>query len=497
MIGHTCSLKGRLVNGWALLALFLVLVIIGCGDDGEGAATASGEYDRWGGWRAVKGVATGRFRVEQIDGVWWLVTPAGHGFFSTGVDYVTPAGDFSPPLGTAPYHRNIIARHGSETAWAEQTLARLREWRFNTLGAWSPHELFAGGIAYAVTLRFSAHAPAVPGLPPGIVTDRPVRDYFDASFEAAAVAEAEGAAGCAADPWCIGVFTDNEIALGHGIAQPLPFMDAYLRLPAGAPGKRALQEFLARRYANDIDAFNESWGLALASFEQIQQLSNLAPAPSTPPIPPADPPLRLADRRTFDAHVAARFYQVAHDALRGLSPELLILGSRLLLYSARPEVVEAIAPFVDVLSVNYYELTPATLNVMRGLALEYAIPFGELFDDLDAMHEISGKPLLIGEFTYRAADSGLPNTFPPFFLTLATQAERARAAADYVGRVLDRPYMIGAHWFQYFDQPATGRFDGENQNLGLVTITDDPWPELTARFRTMNAEAARRHGGQL
>jgi hypothetical protein len=42
------------------------------------------------------------------------------------------------------------------------------------------------------------------------------------------------------------------------------------------------------------------------------------------------------------------------------------------------------------------------------------------------------------------------------------------------------------------DQPATGRFDGENQNFGLVTIADDAWLEVTDRLRTVSGSAAQR-----
>ena len=45
--------------------------------------------------------------------------------------------------------------------------------------------------------------------------------------------------------------------------------------------------------------------------------------------------------------------------------------------------------------------------------------------------------------------------------------------------VISKPYMVGAHWFQYVDEPITGRaFDGENANIGFVTVADIPYPEL-------------------
>ena len=42
------------------------------------------------------------------------------------------------------------------------------------------------------------------------------------------------------------------------------------------------------------------------------------------------------------------------------------------------------------------------------------------------------------------------------------------------------PYVLGADWFQYFDEPTHGRGDGENFNFGLVDIHDQPYEELTS-----------------
>lgn len=456
------------------------------------AAAPDPGYDSWGGWQGISTTATGRFRTERIDGVWWLITPAGHGFFSVGVDHLRPGGDFSPPLGTAPYHDNIIAKYGSEAGWATATLPRLHDLGVNTIGAFSEPARFPNAIAYTVTLALAASAPAVPGVPPPLVA-RVTRDYFDPAFASGVAANvASAAAPCAADPWCIGVFTENELGLNQSLAAVLPYLDAYLLLPAGAPGKVAAQAFLAARYGDDVAAFNAVWGTALASFDDVQSLAALSPAPASPPARPTGSAAQIADRRAFDAYVAARFHQVTHDALRALSPDLLILGSRLLILSTRPEVVAAIAPYVDVLTVNYYAIDPSILAIAPDYPGDYGLPLTRMFDDLDAMQRIAGKPILIGEYSYRAADAGLPNTVPPFFPTLPTQVARAQALGTYLRRVLARPYLVGAHWFQYMDQPATGRFDGENQNFGLVNINDDPWPEVTDRLRTVTASAAAR-----
>ncbi|HLJ55030.1 MAG TPA: hypothetical protein VKT77_08305, partial [Chthonomonadaceae bacterium] len=47
--------------------------------------------DRFGGWTdGPKRKATGWFRAEKVDGRWWLVTPDGDLFFSTGIDCMQP-----------------------------------------------------------------------------------------------------------------------------------------------------------------------------------------------------------------------------------------------------------------------------------------------------------------------------------------------------------------------------------------------------------------------
>ena len=62
---------------------------------------------------------------------------------------------------------------------------------------------------------------------------------------------------------------------------------------------------------------------------------------------------------------------------------------------------------------------------------------------------------------------GLPNTNGAGPL-VPTQAERAAAYRRYVAVALSQPTIVGFHWFEHADQPAEGRFDGENSNFGIV-----------------------------
>jgi hypothetical protein len=46
--------------------------------------------------------------------------------------------------------------------------------------------------------------------------------------------------------------------------------------------------------------------------------------------------------------------------------------------------------------------------------------------------------------------------------------------------------VVGAHWFQYYDEPKNGRGDGENYNFGLVDTSNRPYTELLDRGKSLD-----------
>jgi len=435
------------------------------------------EMDRYGGWKQIAAQATGRFRVESIEGVWWFITPAGHAYYCAGVTGFDPFGDFAPALGTSPYHDHVLAQYGSEAAWAEVAQDRFRAWNLNCVGGWSDTALFSDRIPYAVNGSFMSRAPAVPGWPAGL-TGKTMHDVFDPGFPANAALHAQGFASCAQNPWCIGVYSDNELAFGPGIFQVGTWVDAFMTLPAGAPGKLALQQFFEARYAGDLQLFNQVWGTQLADFDGLQALGALGGNIYT------EPPERQQARQAFLGSVAARYFEVVHDALRALSPELLILGARFSPPFTSRRVIEASGPFVDVVSLNDYEFHPGILALVANLAELGNLFLDGPFTDLDTVYELTGKPLMITEYFYRLARSG--GSLPPGLPEVADETERIAAYTRYQDEMLARPFMIGTHWFEWTDQPVEGRSDGENQLIGLVDIDDEPYPGLTERMTLVN-----------
>ena len=75
------------------------------------------------------------------------------------------------------------------------------------------------------------------------------------------------------------------------------------------------------------------------------------------------------------------------------------------------------------------------------------------------------------------------------FIDDKSEERQAAAYDEYVQSCFDAPYIVGQHWFEYVDQPIGGRFDGENNNFGLVTVEDEPYDDFVEPVTVTNARA--------
>lgn len=479
------------------LCLLAGIALGACGDSSGGPDQTQSEdacqstplrgygFDRYGGWKGIHRAGTGRFAVAEVDGRWWLFTPDGNAFFANGASGIEPVGDRIMGTSTSPYHDAIIAKHGSEEAWAGATFTRLCQLGMRTLGGWiglADVELFHGRIAYTVNYDAYRAMPEVPTAPPSL---QPRRDVFVPDAEARAVRSADQGlvANCAVDPWCIGVFVENEVPYAPALFSGGSHVDVYLSQPAGAPGKLALQEFLSARYGGDLAQFNGVWNTALESWDDLQNLSELGDCAVDSAGWQDDicflrerPGTRLEDRIAFEAEVAGRIARIADEALDALAPGMLNLGPRLVVSPYPPAIVKALSEPVDVVSVNNYDVEALANAILPDDIREALEAMGALgfdpFGRLQQVHAITGKPIIVSEWFYRRLRPGV-FTLPPFLPEVPDGAAQAAAVTNYLGHLLDMPFIVGEHWFQWQDQPIEGRFDGENQLIGIVDINDD------------------------
>ena len=92
--------------------------------------------------------------------------------------------------------------------------------------------------------------------------------------------------------------------------------------------------------------------------------------------------------------------------------------------------------------------------------------------------------MINGEFHFGALDRGM---FHTGLVPTKNQGERAACYKAFVTACLRNPRYVGTHWFQWRDQALTGRGDGENYQIGFLTVTDQPYPELVQAAREIAA----------
>jgi hypothetical protein len=290
----------------------------------------------------------------------------------------------------------------------------------------------------------------------------PMPDPFDPRFAEAADRMARNAAArFAGDPWLIGYFVDNELSWGRSTpAYPEQYYaPAINALAAGrqSPANSAFIADLTQTY-HEPERLAEAWGIPLNSWNDLGTAGFALPRKAF------DNPAVLGDLAAFSRRFADAYYRTVAEALRRHDPDHLYLGSRFAWQTA--EAVEACARWCDVVSFNRYR---------RSIANDPA--------EWAKFHAL-GKPALIGEFHFGSVDRGL---FWEGLVGVGKESERGPAYARYLRAVADNPDFVGAHWFQYLDEPLTGRtLDGENAHIGFVTVTDAPYESLVDAARTAN-----------
>ena len=443
----------------------------GSGDDDDSAAdpctAPEGEitFDAYGGDERVQLEASGFFRAEKVCERWWLVTPDGHPFYSHGVNNITPYGNTGLETGVANYAETVAAEYESLDAWADATVERLTGWSLNTAGCWSNADLMFPRMPYAYSL----------GLASDDWVEGTVADYFDPDWIAEVEATAAAAADRADDPNLVGYFIDNEIRWGPDWRGFDTLLQLYLALPAGAAGKEVAVQLLLDELG-DVDGVNAALGTAFADEDAMREATDGWDALDH------DCGATAADLTTAFLSLAAdQYFATTTGAIRAHDPNHMILGNREVSVLTRREVYQAAAPYLDALSINNY--------VFFDVVTEGALSLSGSLDPADgfaALHGYVDMPILITEFGFRADDSGLPNTWPPQYPTLDTQEDRADALEKYATEHQSVPWIVGYHWFEWVDQPPDGRFDGEDNNWGLVSEQDVVYEVVTQRMTDVN-----------
>jgi hypothetical protein len=444
--------------------------------------TLAAGWNQYGGWAAGPQLeATGFFRVQKHSGKWWLVDPEGRLFWSHGIDCVRMT-EFSPieerdgwfidppweqpefaeflragyalkghyagrsPRSFAFNGANFKRKYGPEwtRVYGPVIHQRLRAWGLNTIANWSDMTVARMRLTPYTDTISSRGVRMIEGSE-GYWGKFP--DVFDRAFREILGRQMAGKRGGSAnDPWCLGYFSDNEMSWGDEMSLAL----AALASPAEQPAKIAFIADLRSKYG-DISNLNDAWKTEHASWDA------LATSTALPARDRAD-----ADLKAFYTRTAETYFRGVREAIKEVAPNQLYLGCRFAW--ANPRAAEAAGKFCDVVSYNLYS---------RSVAEFTAEGAGDV-------------PLIIGEFHFGALDRGM---FHTGLVAVENQEARAQAYSEYVRGALRHPQFVGTHWFQYQDQPTTGRvYDEENYQIGFVDIADTPHPEIVEASQAIGRE---------
>lgn len=390
----------------------------------------------------VKGV-DGYWRLGRTpQGVWWFVSPDGQREWINSVTTVQPFQLGRRPAGphfiSTDWDGEFDTNYGNIRLWADRTLVRVKDAGFKALGAWCHpifHEL---DIPVTRDLNIWAHV---------VGEDRLL--YSPNWKSVAEDAIVKQVVPLRDNKNLIGYYTDNELDWGDTGSGPSLYFD---NLDPNDPNRRKVIEVI-REIWPDLKSFNQSWGLDLPNWEMLDQI---------PMLPREHANTYATLLSAWLERLASDYFEMTSELIRRHDPNHLILGVRFK-GNAPIEVVRGMRGKTDAVSINYY-VADAKLDP-------------QMFPQ---MYEAGQQPIIVTEFSFHALDgsSGNRNTFG-FTAQVLDQEARAEGYKVFSQRLARVPYIVGADWFQWADEPPSGRTsDGEDVNFGVVDIDDRPYPLL-------------------
>jgi hypothetical protein len=343
---------------------------------------------------------------------------------------------------------------GDLNAWASRTLDRVRNAGFKGLGAWCNPVFHQFDVPITRDLNLSTYA-----------IGHGIRFYDTEWAYIVEAAVARQVIPLKDNRNVVGFYTDNELDWGDTGSGPSRYFDG---LSPSDPNRRKVVEVIRRLWPELAD-FNAAWKLNLATWDALDSLAVL----------PHEPP--DAYGKLFTAwleQLASDYFRITTTLVKKYAPNHLVMGVRYRGHAPR-EVVRGARGWTDAQSINYY------------------VPDAQLDADMFPMmyEESGGQAIVLTEYSFHALDgrSGNRNTFG-FAAQVMDQQARADGYRIMTSRLARTPYIVGGDWFQWSDEPPSGRtVDGEDVNFGVVDVDDRPYELLVQQVRELTPKLNEMH----
>lgn len=392
-------------------------------DDGDNTAGIFG-FSKFGGFLKEKVKATGFFRTERINNKWWFVDPEGYLFYSIGSTGINPEIEFSRVEGREYIYEELPPLINSTGNRA----AKNSYYTWNLTRRYGSKDWINKWIEKTID-RLNRW---------GFNT---IANWSDETLcNSQKKAYVKNLRGWGFNPETMGMpdpydpdystFVDSLAKIQCESLKNDPYLIGYFvgNEPPWPGRENELIEVILNGRATPLQT----------------ALKNYIKGEDTP-----------ENRKAFIYETYSKFIKIINNAIKKYDPNHLNLGLR---FGGNPpdELIEASADIgFDVFSLNVYS---------------YRIS-DEILKKIDNLTDL---PIIIGEFHFGTPGKGLA----PGLCQTINQKERGVAYSYYVENAAAHPSVVGTHWFQWLDQPSTGRYDGENYNIGFIDVTDLPYQEL-------------------
>ena len=380
-----------------------------------------------------------RFTLESKNGSWWFAGPDKAPFFSLGVCCVTTGASYLEDDPSNPSYAAYRYYPTGKESWAEDTVERLQAWNFNTIGAWSDaanlKKVSAPNLHFTPVLHMGSGAGA------------PWRDMWDPQIvklmDDIARDQIKALRG---EKRVIGYFSDNEQGWWYGAMFDWAWKGPFSRIK--------LVDLFQKRYNTWTALTRDFEPDGATGFAGLKKSGRLYVRAGGHGIDAVGACMEM---------LAERYYSLCNSIIKKYDPAALYLGDRYI-SNFYPAIARAAGKYADVVSTNL------NADWNDGSFTPFYLP---------SLHRLAKKPLMITEYYMCAAEnrSGNKNDSSGFPV-VKTQAARALGFQRSTNIFLGTPYVVGAHWFQYCDEPKNGRGDGENYDMGLVDVYNQPYEDL-------------------
>ena len=380
------------------------------------------DRDKFGGFTGITTRSSGYFRVENLKGRWFFITPEGHPFIALGTNH------------TGPTIRDQGRDNGLWKRWndspdltATEMLRIIQDLGFTAGDVYQPESTYTRTLPWISFFWYGA-------------SNHTFIDVFNEQTMADVTRRAFVHAKSVSDnPWVLGIGGPDLSIWDDKLVRQ------YRNLKPDAPGRQRYAQFLMGRYQRDIAAFNKVYGTRFESFHDLAAQEKLVyPGDAEDdkldawtlrwrlPVPPEKSanPAVTRDNDNFCALIASTLFPKVRAAVRRGAPNHLFLGEDLAVRMIPDAVIKAMAPHVDAYLAQAVEVSPQRppeWQVFQG-------------DRWEHEYALLHKPIVIVDW---GAVFSFGEAFDCKGATIKPEREASDEAARFITDAFERPYTIG------------------------------------------------------